>query len=425
MIHIIIAVAIFVIAFVIISFEWINKTIIVVFGAVVYIISGILDQHKAFASVDWNVIFLLVGMMIIVGISKESGIFQYIAIKSAKLVKGEPIKILLLLSIITAVISAILDNVTTILIITPVSILIAIELGLSPLPFIISNAIASNIGGTATLIGDPPNILIGSAADFSFMDFIVNLAPAVGMTLVVFAITFFLIFRKKLKVSRELKARIMDFDEKKAITDKTLLIKSLIVIGLTVVGFTIHGVFDLEPATIALGGAVLLMLLSGEHDVDKFFRDVEWGTIFFFIGLFILVEGLVELGIVGFLAEKSLELTKGNVKNTSFLLLWISGVFSAFVDNIPYVATMIPLLKNIGAKLGDPTIVPLWWSLSLGACFGGNGTLIGASANVVGAGIAEKSGFKISFLEFTKYGSIMTVLSLGVATLYIMIQFFI
>jgi len=423
MFHIILGIVIFIVAFVMISLEWINKTVVVLVGAVIYIVTGIIDQHHAFAGIDWNVIFLLVGMMIIVGITRETGLFQYIAIKAAKAVKGDPIKILLLLSIITAVLSAILDNVTTILIITPVSILIAVELGLSPIPFVISNAIASNIGGTATLIGDPPNILIGSAADLSFMDFIVNAAPAVLFTLVAYAIIFYLIFRKKLKVSSEMRARIMDFDETKAITNKPLLAKCLVVISLTVLGFMLHGLMGLEPATIALAGAALLMLLTNEHDVDKFFHEVEWGTIFFFIGLFILVDGLVELGIIEVLAGKALELTGGNITSTSMLLVWISGVFSAFVDNIPYVATMIPLVQDIGDKLGHEAIVPLWWSLSLGSCFGGNGTLIGASANVVGAGIAGKSGYKISFLEFSKYGAIMTFFSLIIASIYIYFRF--
>jgi len=421
--YIILAVCLFILAFVFISFEWINKTVVVLTGALIYILSGIIGQHEAFAGIDWNVIFLLIGMMIIVGITRETGLFQYIAIKSAKLAKGEPIKILILLSLITALFSAVLDNVTTILIITPVSILIAVELGLSPLPFIISNAIASNIGGTATLIGDPPNILIGSAADLTFMDFIINAAPAVLITMVVYVILFYLIFRNKLYVSREMKARIMDFDESRTIKDIPLLIKSVSVIGLTVIGFMVHGFFGLEPATIALSGATLLMLLTGEHEVDKFFHEVEWGTIFFFIGLFIMVDGLVEIGVITFLAQKALSLTGGNITSTSLLLIWISGIFSAFVDNIPYVATMIPLVQDIGNHLGDSAIIPLWWSLSLGSCFGGNGTLIGASANVVSAGIAGKSGYKISFLEFTKYGSLMTFFSLIITTIYIYFRY--
>ncbi len=423
MFHIILAVALFILAFLMITFEWINKTTIVLVGAVIYIFAGIIEQESAFEAIDWNVIFLLIGMMIIVGITKETGFFQYIAIKSAKLVKGDPMRILLLLSVITAFFSAVLDNVTTILIITPVSILIAVELGISPLPFVISNAIASNIGGTATLIGDPPNILIGSAADLSFMDFIINTAPAALLSLVLSLVVVYLIFHKKLHVSNEMKARIMDFDETRTITDKGLLAKCLGVIGLTIIGFVIHGALNLEPATIALGGAALLMLLTNEHDVDKYFHDIEWGTIFFFIGLFILVGGLVELGVIKTLATKALEFTGGNITSTSLLLVWISGVFSAFVDNIPYVATMVPLVGDIGSHLGAEAVVPLWWSLSLGSCFGGNGTLIGASANVVSAGIAGKSGYKISFLEFTKYGALITLISLVVSSVYIYLRF--
>ena len=417
--------AIFIIAFIIITFEWVNKTTVVLAGAVLYIATGVIDQHQAFEGVDWNVIFLLVGMMIIVGITKSSGLFQYVAIKAAKLVKGDPLKILILLSIITALFSALLDNVTTILIITPVSILIAVELGLSPIPFIVSNAIASNIGGTATLIGDPPNILIGSATGLSFMDFVINAAPAVLITMVVYCIVFYFMFRKKLRVSREVKARVMDFDEKKSLTDRGLLIKSLSVISLTILGFALHGVLKLEPATIAIGGAAALMLLTREHEVDKFFHEVEWGTIFFFIGLFVMVDGLVEMGAIKILAEKALALTGGNIASTSILMIWISGVFSAFVDNIPYVATMIPMVQDMGQHMGAAAIIPVWWSLSLGACFGGNGTLIGASANVVSAGIAGKSGFKITFITFTKYGALITVLSLIVSTLYIYLRYLI
>lgn len=423
MFHIIFGVAFFILAFLIISFEWINKTTIVLVGAALYIFTGILNQEVAFEIIDWNVIFLLIGMMIIVGITKETGLFQYIAIKAAKLVKGDPVKILILLALITAFFSAVLDNVTTVLILTPVSILIAVELGISPLPYVISNAIASNIGGTATLIGDPPNILIGSAANLSFLNFIINVAPAALITLAVYILIIYLLFHKKLHVSREMKARIMDFDEQKTITNKPLLIKSITVISLTIIGFVVHGAFHLEPATIALGGAALLMLLANEHEVDKYFHEVEWGTIFFFIGLFILVGGLVELGVIKALAQKSLELTGGNVTSTSLLLIWISGVFSAFVDNIPYVATMVPLVKDIGMQLGPEAIIPLWWSLSLGSCFGGNGTLIGASANVVSAGIAGKSGYKISFLEFTKYGAFITVISLIISSMYIYLRY--
>jgi len=405
------------------TFDVFNKTIIVLIGASIFIALGFINQEKAFLSIDWNVIFLLISMMIIVGITKNTGLFQFIAIKAAKFAKGEPVLILILLSLITALFSAFLDNVTTVLILTPVCILIAVELGISPIPFVISIAIASNIGGTATLIGDPPNIMIGSAAGLNFNDFLINLTPVILIILVVFCFVFYFMFKKKLVVTIERKARIMNFDEYKALENIPLLIKSLIVLTIVIVGFLIHSIIHLEPATISLFGASLLMILAGKEDVHKFFHEVEWETIFFFIGLFIVIGGLVELGIIKRLAEFLLKATKGDIKVTSIAMVWFSGVFSAFVDNIPYVATMIPLIQDIGAKIGDKAVLPLWWSLSLGACLGGNGTLIGASANVVSAGISGKSGYKISFIEFTKYGALITVFSLIISTVYIYFRF--
>ncbi len=417
--QIIFALIVFLVIYIIMSSEILNKTVVVIIGAALYIIFRIIDQEKAFEHIDWNVIFLLISMMIIVGISKRTGLFQYVAIKAAKFAKGDPIKILILLSLITAVFSAFLDNVTTVLILTPVSILIAVELGVSPIPFVICEAIASNIGGTATLIGDPPNIMIGSAANISFFQFLVNMGPIIIVNLIIFSIMAILIFRKKLDVTYERKARIMEFDESKSIEDRFLLIKSIIVLSLVIIGFLVHGVLHLEPATISLLGAGVLMLLAGKEEVEKFFHEVEWTTIFFFIGLFIIVGGLVEIGVIKALAEFVLKLTKGDLKITTFLIVWFSGIFSAIVDNIPYVATMIPLIKNIGLKLGEANIMPIWWALSLGACLGGNGTLIGASANVVSCSLAEKSGYKISFLEFTKYGALFTLVSLILATGYL------
>lgn len=419
--QIIFALVIFLIIYIIMSTEILNKTVVVLIGAAIYIISGIIHQEKAFSEIDWNVIFLLISMMIIVGITKRTGLFQFVAIKAAKFAKGDPIKILILLSLITALFSAFLDNVTTVLILTPVSILIAVELGVSPIPFVICEAIASNIGGTATLIGDPPNIMIGSAANISFSQFLINLGPIILINLVIFSILIIFIFRKKLEVTYERKARIMEFDESKSIEDKTLLIKSIIVLIFVITGFILHGLFHIEPATIALLGASALMVMAGKEEVEKFFHEVEWTTIFFFIGLFILVGGLVEIGVIKSLAELLLKVTKGDLKITTIVMVWFSGVFSAFVDNIPYVATMIPLIKNIGLKLGEASIMPIWWALSLGACLGGNGTLIGASANVVSCGLAAKSGYKISFFEFTKYGAFFTLISLALSTIYLFI----
>ncbi|MBF9014436.1 MULTISPECIES: SLC13 family permease [unclassified Oceanispirochaeta] len=425
MTQLIIGVALFVLLFILISFETINKTILALLGAVLFIAMGILNEHQAYAEIDWNVIFLLIGMMVIVGITKRSGLFQYIAIKSAKLVHGDPVKILILFSIITAVLSALLDNVTTVLILTPVIILISVELGLNPVPYIISCALASNIGGMATLIGDPPNIMIGSAAGLGFMEFLVNLGPLVLILMVVHILLILRFFKKDLEVSMERRARIMDFDENASIKDVKLLIKSLVVLFFVLVLFMCHGITGLEPSTVALGGAAVLMLLAGGDDVEEFFHEVEWSTIFFFIGLFIMVGGLVVLGAIDFLAGKYLILTKGNILITSESIIWVSGFLSAFLDNIPYVATMIPLVEHLSAELGATATEPVWWSLAIGACLGGNGTLIGASANVVSAGISSRSGYKISFIEFTKYGMIVMVITLAISSLYVYLRYLI
>ncbi|MCG8454151.1 MAG: ArsB/NhaD family transporter [Spirochaetales bacterium] len=423
MTHLIIGSAFFVVLFILISLEVANKTVLSLLGAALFIGMGIIEQHLAFEEVDWNVVFLLIGMMVIVGVTKRSGLYQYIAIKSAKAVGGDPVKILILFSLLTAVLSAFLDNVTTVLILTPVMILIAVELGLSPTPFVISSALASNIGGTATLIGDPPNIMIGSAAQLGFTDFLVNLGPLVLILLVVHCALILLFFQKKMKVSMERRARVMDFDEKAALTDTTVLIKSLSVLGLVILGFLTHGITKIEPATIALGGAALLMLLVGGEEVEEFFHEVEWGTIFFFIGLFIMVGGLVELGVIEMMANAYLGWTAGDITLTSQSIIWLSGVLSSLLDNIPYVATMIPLVEHMSNELGGAAIEPVWWSLALGSCLGGNGTLIGASANVVSCGISSRSGYKISFLEFTKYGVIVMCITLAIASLYVRFRY--
>jgi len=420
----IIAIIIFIIVYIFISNEKINKSVVVLLGASIYILLHIISQETAFEFIDWNVIFLLVGMMIIVGITKRTGVFQYSAIKIAKISKGDPIKILIFLSLLTAVASAFLDNVTTILIITPVTILITVELGLSPIPFIISEAISSNIGGTATLVGDPPNIMIGSAANLSFNDFIKTLSPIIVLIFIIFSVITVLFFKSRMHVTNEKRARIMELDETKVIEDKALLKKSLFILLLVIIGFIFHDRLGVEASTIALFGASLLMIITNSHEIDKFVHEVEWGTIFFFIGLFMLVGGLVELGIIKQIAQIMLKFTNSNVKITSYMILWASGILSAFIDNIPYVATMIPLIQEIGNHLGQHAIQPIWWSLALGACLGGNGTMIGASANVLAVGLARKSGYKISFLQFTKYSIIITLISLLLSNIYIFIIFF-
>jgi Na+/H+ antiporter NhaD/arsenite permease-like protein len=419
-----VSLALFLCAYIIISTEKINKTIIALLGGALFIILGILQQEKVFESIDWNVIFLLVSMMVIVNITKTTGLFQFIAIKTAKAVRGDPLKILILLSLITAVFSAFLDNVTTVLILSPVTILIAVELGISPVPYIICQALASNIGGTATLIGDPPNIMIGSAAGFDFMSFLTNLGPVIIIVLTIFSFIAVLLFKKQMVVSNERKARIMDFDESKSIENIPLLIKCIVVLGLVILGFLLHGVINVEASTVSLFGAALLLLLAGKREIDEFFHDIEWTTIFFFIGLFILVGGLVEQGWIEKCAALIMRVTNGNLRLTSILLIWVSGLFSAVVDNIPYVATMIPMVENISSQVGASAAEPLWWALSLGACLGGNATLIGASANVVSAGISSKNGFPVTFWDFTKYGGIITALSLLIATGYVLIRYF-
>ncbi|HBD93100.1 MAG: hypothetical protein A2015_06860 [Spirochaetes bacterium GWF1_31_7] len=429
--HMIFAIAIFAVVYVFITTEYINKTIAVLVGSALVIILGVINKENVFNVIDWNVIFLLISMMIIVGITKRSGLFQYVAIKASKIAKGDPVKIIIMLFIITGLFSAFLDNVTTVLILTPVTILIAVELGLSPIPFIISQAIASNIGGTATLIGDPPNIMIGSAIGLSFNDFITNQSLIVIIMMIVTLFVVLLKYKKQLIVTQEKKARIMDFNENKAIKDFPLLIKSLIVLALVISGFILHDTVHLDASIIALSGASLLMLLSvfpknekSEEIAEEFYKEVEWGTIFFFIGLFILVDGLVQVGVIKKIAEYMIDATKGNIFFTTNIILWASGFFSAFIDNIPYVATMIPILKEVGNNIPFQEMEPVWWALSVGACIGGNGTLIGASANVVSAGIAKKSGYNISFIEFTKIGGITTVINLFVATIYFYIRYF-
>lgn len=416
----------FILAFIFIASEKINKAVIVLTGASLFMVSKVISQEKAFHEVDWNVIFLLIGMMIVVGIVKQTGLFQYVAIKLAKTAKGDPFMILLYLSITTAVFSALVDNVTTVLILVPITILIAVELGISPIPFVISQIIASNVGGTATLIGDPPNIMIGSAAGLSFMDFVLNLTPLIIILLGVFAVFAYFAWGRKMTVTNERKARIMEFKESEFIENRPLLIKSLIVLGLLILGFIFHGALHLEAATIAIAGASVLMLLTGHKEMTAVFHEVEWETIFFFIGLFIMVGGLVEAGIIKILAEELMSMTGGNVENASYIILWASGIFSGIIDNIPFVATMIPLIDHFAQdpSIGQTAILPVWWSLALGACLGGNATLIGASANVVSAGISGKSGYRITFWEFTKYGIMITFINLLVSHIYIYLRYF-
>ncbi len=411
----------FVIVYGIIVSEKIHRTIIALFGATLLLVLGVLAQTEAISYIDFNTIGLLAGMMIIVGITRKSGVFEYMAIKAANLAQGEPVKILVALAIVTAVASAFLDNVTTVLLIVPVTISICKALEINPVPVFITEIMASNIGGTATLIGDPPNIMIGSAVPLGFMDFVINLTPVI---VVIFIVTIFLlkiIYKKQLQTSEENKAKICAMNPAEAIKDTTILKKSLSVIGLVIIGFVTHQYLGLESATIALTGAALLLLLTRE-DPDEILHTVEWTTLFFFIGLFILVGGLEKVGIIESMAREAVALTHGNLTATTILILWFSAIASAFVDNIPFVATFIPLIKEIGA-ITHMSIAPLWWALSLGACLGGNGTIVGASANVIVSGISAREGHPITFLGYMKIAFPLMLVSIVISTIYLLLFF--
>ncbi|MBI0580220.1 ArsB/NhaD family transporter [Neobacillus cucumis] len=419
----IIAIGVFLITYAFIVTEKIHRTIIAMAGGIMMVLLGIVNQEKALHHIDFNTLGLLTGMMIIVAITSETGLFNYIAIFAAKKVKGDPIKLLLALGIITALGSAFLDNVTTVLLMVPVTFSITRQLKVNPIPYLITEIIASNVGGTSTLIGDPPNIMIGSAVkELTFMEFIYNLTAISFFILIVNVVILAFIYRKQLKTTPELKANLMDLDEKQEITDKKLLVKSLIALAFTILGFFLHQLFHLESASVALAGAFLLLLLTGERHLEKAFLKVEWLTIFFFIGLFVLVSGLIETGVISLLADYSVHLTGGNVASSSILILWVSAIASAFIDNIPFVATMIPMIKDMGS-LGIDNLEPLWWSLSLGACLGGNGTLIGASANVIVAGLAAKEGYHISFGKFLLIAFPLMILSIIICTVYIYLRY--
>lgn len=412
------AIIIFLVAYGIIISEKLNRTVVALLGAIAMVVFHILSQEEAFHVIDFNTIGLLVGMMTIVNILKRTGIFQYIAIKTAKLSKGSPWKIMLYFSVVTAVASALLDNVTTILLIAPVTFVITETLGLNPVPFLITEVLTANIGGTATLIGDPPNIMIGGATNLSFMDFLINLGPVVVVIFIVVLLLLKFIYGSQLKISEENKAKIAEFDETKTITDPVLLKKSGIVLLGTIIGFAIHQSFGLESATIALLGAGILLLIS-KVDVEEILTEVEWPTIFFFMGLFIMVGALEEIGVIEVVANQLISLTHGNVFVTTMLILWVAAIASAFLDNIPFVATMIPLIHSIGATGMDTT--PLWWALALGACLGGNGSVVGATANVIVSGMLHKKGYKLTFGDFLKIGFPLMLISVFISMIYLII----
>jgi Na+/H+ antiporter NhaD/arsenite permease-like protein len=434
-----IATSIFILAYVLIVMEKIHKTIVAIFGAALMIVIGIVTQDDAFYSlelgVDWNVIFLLVSMMTIVNIMKPTGVFEYIAIRSAKLANGEPFRIMATFSVVTAFLSAFLDNVTTVLLIVPVTLFICQALELDAVPYLITEAIASNIGGTATLIGDPPNIMIASKAQLDFMAFIYHLTPVIIITMIIYIITLKLILGKRLTVREDLRQRVMAMEERAAIKDPVLLKKSLVVLAVTMTGFVFHGMLNLEPATIALFGAGLLLLVSGIKEPHHVLAEVEWATLFFFIGLFIIIGGVIKVGLIKWMSIQVLEITQGNMLATSMVVMLFSAFASAIIDNIPYVATMNPLIIDMAKQLWPnlsgtellhhPDLMPVWWSLALGACLGGNGTAIGASANVIVVGIAERSGYPISFKKFMLYGMPFMIQTVIISMIYVWLRYYV
>jgi Na+/H+ antiporter NhaD/arsenite permease-like protein len=421
------------ITYAVIMSEKVNRAIIALVGAGVMIIVGVLDQEEAVRGIDWNTIGLLTGMMILVSVSRRSGMFQYLAVWSAKAAKAHPAGILLLLQLTTAILSAFLDNVTTVLLIVPVTLAVCKTLDVPAYPYLFAEIFASNIGGTATLIGDPPNILIGSQADLSFNDFVYHLTPAIIVIMAVQAVMIHLIWGKDLKATADAEARVMAMNPAHSIEDWRLLKQSLAVLILVMVGFVLARPLHLEPATIAISGAAVLMLLDNwahhsekaAHNVHATFGDVEWITIFFFIGLFVVVHGVEVGGLLSLLANKLVAATGGNMAHAGYAILWASAILSAIVDNIPFVATMIPLIKNMApAYSGAEHIQPLWWCLSLGACLGGNGTLIGASANLTVAGIGERNGVPFKFVTYTLYAFPMMLVSVAISHLYVWWRYF-
>lgn len=415
-----IAGAIFLVAYGIIATERLDRTLAALLGGLLVVVLGIIDQHEAFAAIDFNVIFLLAGMMMLASGLGRTGFFEWLAIRSVKLSAGEPFRLLLILALVTAVLSAFLDNVTTVVLIAPVTISIAGKLKISPHPFLISQILASNIGGTATLIGDPPNILIGSSAGLDFGAFLVNLGPVVLVILAAFVVSLRFLFGAQLGVEHEDRQAVLAMNEREAIRDERLLSWALVVVALTMVGFLFHSALHLEAATIALLGATVLMLV-GRLDVEHTLREIEWSTLFFFVGLFMLVEAVVHVGIVGGIADRLADAAGGNGTIASISLLWFSALASAVVDNIPYTATAIPVVQRL-AESGLPA-EPLWWSLALGACLGGNLTVVGASANVVVANMAARAGYPIRFLDFLRYGGIVVAESLAISTVYIWFRY--
>lgn len=418
----IIALVIFITTLIFVSLEKINRTVIALSGALLFILLGLLNQQEAFLAIDFNTIGLLTGMMVMVSIIKKTGLFQYFAIKISKLARGNIFYLLFFLSIISGILSSVLDNVTTVILIVPITLAICENLEISPVPLVLSEIFASNIGGTATLIGDPPNIIIGSAAHLSFMDFILNLAPFVLILLILLPFFIRLFYKKEMTQKiEEAWERVEKFDEKKAIEDRLLLKKSLIIFSLTILVFIFHHKLGLEAATVALSGATLLLLISNIDPADTLL-EVEWSTLFFFMGLFVVIAGVEKVGLIQWLSSKIIDLTRGNLTLTALSVLWVSGISCSFINNISYTISMVPVIHNIG-EVTLFNLNPIWWALSLGACLGGNGTFIAAAANLVGVNILKRQGRIITFRDFFRIGFPIMLISIFLSSAYLFLRY--
>jgi Na+/H+ antiporter NhaD/arsenite permease-like protein len=416
---VVIGLVVFVATYATIATERVHKTIAAMAGGVAMILLGVVSQERAFEEIDFNVIFLLAGMMILAGIIRKTGVFGWIAVRAARFAGGDPYRILVVLSLITAIASAFLDNVTTVVLVGPITLFLAARMGMNPFPFLMSEILASNIGGASTLIGDPPNILIGSAAGLDFGAFLVHMAPLAAILLALYLLAARWLFRDQLTVDPDMAAGLLELNEREMITQPRLLRLSLAVLGLTLVGFLLHGALHLEPATVALAGAIVLMVVARESP-EEVLREVEWPTLFFFIGLFMLVAGVIEIGVIDAVADFIVGITGGGLAATSLLLLWLSAILSGIIDNIPYTATMIPVVEQLAE--GQPNDA-LWWALAIGADLGGNATIIGASANVILAGMAEREGHPIGFGTFLRFGLPVTFGTMVIATAYVWVRY--
>ena len=416
----VVAIVVFLIVIVAIMTEKVHRTAAALAGSVILLLTGVLDVDSAIGYIDFNTIGVLIGMMLFVAVVKNSGLFEYVAIKAAKMAKGDPWKIMVAFIIITAFLSGFLDNVTTVLLVGPMTITIARMLKINPVPFLLTQIFAANIGGTATLIGDPPNIMIGSAAGLAFLDFVANTGIVAIVSIIVLIIIMRFVYGSKLSADVEAIKSVAQLDETKAIEDHALLVKSIVMVIIVVFAFIFHSQIGMETATIALTCAAVMMVI-GKQNIDHIVSEVEWSTILFFVALFTVVGGMVETGVIGELAHIILNTAEGHPIMMMMILLWASALLSSILDNIPFVATLIPLVIALGESGVD--IEPLWWAISLGACFGGNGTLIGASANVVLSGISNKHGYPITFKDYTKVGFPVMIMTVVLSTIFLLVKY--